>query len=117
VDVLRKNWQFRHVYRHGKKLDCKTVIVFYLRDSDVVDSVCFGFVASKRVGNAVRRNRAKRVLREAGRKLAGRLTEGNLWVVMVARPAVLDEKVAVVAYNLEKGLSEEGLLKPGPHST
>ncbi|MBI4720908.1 MAG: ribonuclease P protein component [Chitinivibrionia bacterium] len=116
MDVLRRNWQFRHVYQHGKKLDCKTVIVFYLRDSHGVDSTRFGVVASKRVGNAVKRNRAKRILREAGRRIEVRLAESKLWLVFIARPALLEEPYRTVAADLENGLLKEGLLKQEPNS-
>lgn len=115
MDVLRRNRQFRHVYQHGKKLDCKTVVVFYLRDSPGVDSACFGFVASKRVGNAVKRNRAKRILREAGRRIADRLTESNIWVVFIARPSLLEKHYLDIVSDLETGLLKEGLLKQEPN--
>ncbi len=115
MDVLRKNRQFRHVYQHGKKLDCKAVIVFFLRDPPGADSVCFGFVASKRVGNAVKRNRAKRILRGAGRRIADRLTEAKMWMVLIARPSILEENHCDIVSDLENGLLKEGLLKREPH--
>lgn len=45
-----------------------------------------GFVTSKRVGNAVARNRVRRRLREIVRRGQAQLRPG-LWLVLVARPA------------------------------
>jgi ribonuclease P protein component len=56
-------------------------------------------VASRRVGGAVRRNRAKRLLREAAR--ARRWREG-LDVVLVARAACPDSDLHGVAAELER---------------
>ena len=56
-------------------------------------------VASKRVGNAVRRNRAKRLLREAARLRAWR--EG-LDVVLVARARSADSDVHQVGDELDR---------------
>lgn len=46
------------------------------------------FVAGRRMGGAVVRNRAKRILRAAWRELAGRV-EGGHDVVVVAKPAIV----------------------------
>lgn len=46
-------------------------------------------VATKRVGGAVERNRAKRILREAWRQVSPQVT-GNLDTVLVAREAIRD---------------------------
>lgn len=56
-------------------------------------------VASRRVGGAVRRNRAKRLLREAARTLAW--TPGHD-VVLVARAACADSSLAQVSAELAR---------------
>lgn len=55
----------------------------------------YGFIVSKRVGAAVVRNRARRLLREAVRALDGELTPG-FDIVLIARPALKGEPFAAV---------------------
>jgi ribonuclease P protein component len=61
-----------------------------LKCNTKVDDLGFGFTASKRVGNAVKRNRAKRRLREIAHEIvkSKNLTK-NHWV-LIAKPSCVD---------------------------
>lgn len=109
-NVLQKPWQFRRVYRDGEKIDCKYAVVFYYRTGESADGPAFGYVASKKVGGAVSRNRAKRLLREAARRAAPLVKHNDMWVVLVARASILDVKSNDFASEVEQKLRDEGLL-------
>lgn len=73
-----------------------------------------GIVASKKVGDAVRRNRAKRLLREAVRTQRTRL-HPRQWLVLVARRSLIEESLSPVeiAEELSQILSQIGGLAEG----
>jgi len=110
--TLQENSQFRMCYSRGKKVVCEHVVVFY---HPVVGEDApgprVGVVASKRVGNAVKRNRAKRLLRESARRVVGRLNDRDIWVVLVAKSSITEQTSQTVRNDLERGLSKAGLLE------
>jgi ribonuclease P protein component len=114
--TLQKPWQFRQVYRGGKKIDCKYAVLFYYRTGEPAQGPHFGFVASKKLGNAVRRNRAKRLLREVAGQTVGRLKHRDLWIVLVARSEIIRIKRQDLLADIGQNLEDEGLLSPGVSS-
>ena len=109
LQTLQKPWQYRLVYRNGKKIDCKYAVLFYYRHGESADGPRFGVVASKRLGGAVRRNRAKRLLRETIGEMSRRLIHNDLWIVLVARSGITDIKRQEVQADISRKLEDEGL--------
>jgi len=74
---LRKTTEYKQVYKAGKKFYTKyfTLIVRRSIKRESLPLPRFGFVASKKVGNAVQRNKAKRLLRAIVTDQFGELTK------------------------------------------
>lgn len=60
---LRRNKEFRYVYRKGKSVSDKAMVLVYVRTK--TPHLKVGFSVSKKVGNSVVRNRVKRRMKEA----------------------------------------------------
>ncbi len=75
-------------------------------------SLRLGVVASKKVGNAVARARAKRRLRDAFRRNRVRFTASTDDVVLIARRSILQADWADIVAELLKLASQAGLLPP-----
>lgn len=63
---LKKRKDFARIYRRGKSFAAKRVAMNYLMVRN--NELLIGFSASKKVGNAVVRNRVKRIMRECVRQ-------------------------------------------------
>lgn len=92
---LRRTADFQEVRSKGRAIDCGSFLFSFLSHAGETGEPLrrLGVIASRRVGNAVRRNFAKRRLREVFRLHQANLPEA-CDVVMIARRRVLNERFA-----------------------
>ena len=87
--------EYKKVLTCGKKIVFRDLVVFVLSSHNPR----VGIIASKKVGNAVARNKAKRMIREAYRQN----TELNEWeLVVIARKSLLSCDFSDVFATFEK---------------
>lgn len=80
---LKSNREFQKVRSDGYRVNCGPFILNLQLDATFQKPARFGVVASRRVGNAVKRNRGKRLLREVSRQHLGLLPDGmNLVAIL-----------------------------------
>ncbi len=106
--ILRNQSDFNRVYRRGNSKGSKYVVVLYLRNR--LDYTRVGFVASKKVGNSVERNKARRLMRESYRFLNEDVASGYD-VVFVARNTIQSAGKEEVQKVMNKTLSKCSLIK------
>jgi ribonuclease P protein component len=74
--------------------------------SDIPENIArFGFTATKSLGNAVTRNRARRRLKEAVRLVAPSHAKGGYDYVLIAREGTLERQFTELTKDLERALS------------
>jgi ribonuclease P protein component len=99
------------LFETAHKRSTRTLMVMIRRNDGKRGSMGrVAFIAGKRLGNAPRRNRAKRILREAARQ-AGAPWRG-LDVVFVAREDTVKAPFEVLVEDIRRLMSEE-VLSPG----
>lgn len=108
---LRSNRQFRQVFARGQSFADPLVVLHVLRTPENPADRQAGFTASKKLGNAVVRNRTKRRLREGYRHLLPGLDLGY-WAVFVARTRAASESAAALEGAMQGVLSRAGLWRP-----
>ena len=84
---LRRSDDFRRAIRSGRRAGRRTVVVHVLLQAGSDEPARVGFVVSKAVGNAVRRNRVHRRLRGMMAGSLPSLPPGSLTVVRALPPS------------------------------
>ena len=102
IFVIKKNIDFINVNKNGKAYKSNSLILKKLIYKNLHNSFRIGFTVTKRLGNAVKRNRAKRIMRELVRRNIIKYGKYNFLYVLIANKAIFDTPFK----NLEKELEE-----------
>ena len=96
---LRSRGEFTAVQSHGRRVAGRYLTM--LAHPNTLGRDRLGVIASKRVGGAVERNRAKRRLRELFRRTIVAGARPSLDVVAIAKPDVVDAPFPAVAADFQ----------------
>lgn len=106
--TLKENKDFRRLYYRGKSLASPVLVTYVMKSRSAETRI--GITSGKKIGCAVERNRARRVIRAAFSCLEGRLC-GNYDIVFVARTKTTEVKMQQVLEDMEAQLKSLGVLK------
>jgi len=94
VHRVRKTHEYDKIYRNSKRISSNSFLLYcrYISDKQKnsnthIQYPRLGFVASKKVGNAIYRNKAKRLLREAIRQMFPNL-KASFEGILLASPNI-----------------------------
>ena len=104
---LRRNSDFKRVRQVGKSNASPIMVLAFLRNE--LEHSRFGFVVNKRLGNAVKRNKIKRRMREATRLRVSHIKPG-FDIVLIARKHIDRATYQEITRSLEELLEASELL-------
>jgi ribonuclease P protein component len=109
-DVLRKKKDFSALYSKGRSAGGRYVVLFYRKNGLLLNRRAF--LASRKVGNSVKRNRARRLMKEGYRTFENDLPQGYD-ILFIARNTMADKAVKCgdVTVSMRSLLKKAGLLK------
>lgn len=98
TEKINKNKDFLNLYKKGQALYSKWLVIYVKKNNLPCNRL--GITAGKKVGNAVKRNRAKRIIRQA-------YSENEIFmpigidIIIVARAAAVSVKSTVLSSYLK----------------
>ena len=107
---IKQGRDFSRARTQGQRLVCGCLILNWI-SLPAASTSRLGAITSRKIGNAVVRNRARRLLREAFRLNQKRLPS-PLDLVLVARASIAGKKFSDVERDYLSALKRAGLLKP-----
>ena len=95
-DKIKSNGEFHRAYAKGKCLNDRALAIYVFKNKGRGRRL--GITTGKKLGNAVTRNRARRIIREAFRKISPQLRNNRDYVI-VARSGIINLKSTDI-YNI-----------------
>lgn len=105
---MKRNKRFRYVYRKGKSVSSRPLVMIYNRSKS--GKVQVGFSVSKKLGNSVTRNRVKRRLREAFRPMIPDIKPGYD-IIFIARDPSVNAEFDYLVHSMSGLLIKAGLME------
>ena len=104
--VLRRKSDFSLIYNKGKSVGERCIVLFTRKNGLLYNRIAF--LASKKVGNSVKRNRARRLMKESFREIREELVEGYD-IVFIARNTICGLKCEDVKKSMEFAVRKAGV--------
>lgn len=105
--TIKSNCDFRRVYGKGKSFQGPALVSYVLKNRAGICRI--GITTSKKIGNAVERNRSRRVIRAAYSMIEEKI-QGNYDFVFVARSKTKYIKSTKLAEMMLSQLVEAGVI-------
>lgn len=105
---INRNNEFRRIYTKGKSYVDPVLVTYVTRGKET--ELKIGITAAKKVGNAVKRNRARRLIKAAYTLLEPNLKKGYK-IIFVARAMTPGCKMQKIYKAMEKHLFTAGILE------
>jgi ribonuclease P protein component len=108
-DVLRDQRDFNKLYSKGKPVHSKYLVLIYIKNRLSFNRYAF-LASKKKVGNSVKRNRARRLMKESFREYREEVKQGYD-ILFIARNTIDGVKCAEVRWSMKSALKKSELLR------
>ncbi|MEE1352267.1 MAG: ribonuclease P protein component [Acutalibacteraceae bacterium] len=110
VTVLNRNTDFRRLYRRGSSYANPALVIYFLKNRAGICRI--GITSSKRIGNAVQRNKSRRLIRAAFREVYSEYEEylQGYDFIFVARVRTRYKKSTELAEIMLRQLKKAGII-------
>lgn len=108
--TLKENREFRRAYSRGKSYVSPDLVTYIIKNNN--NNLRIGITTGKKIGKAVERNRAKRIIRAAYCDICSCLQPGYD-IVFVARTKTLFRKSTDILKSMQKHFKDAGILREG----
>ena len=105
---LTRNQDFKRVYAKGRYISSALIVTYVFKSK--LNLIRFGITTSKKIGNAVKRNRSRRIIKAAFSAFKNKLV-GRCDIVFVARKNTPFVKSTDVSKEMFYQLKKLGVLK------
>lgn len=107
---LRSKADFQRVFAQGRSVADRALVLYWFSTVDGIPRA--GFCVGKKLGKAVRRNRIKRLLREAWHNQA-KSVSAPADLVFVARSGGVEFSLTQWSLSMQRLLERAGMIEPG----
>ena len=103
--TIKHRSTFTHVRNNGTFIKGKFFNLQFIEDASLNEVIVVGYIATKKIGIAVKRNRAKRLMRELARKVLIKYGKINSFYVLIAKNSIFHTPFALLEIELKKLIS------------
>lgn len=104
---LKKDSDFRNVYRRGRSVANRQLVLYYLKNGE--EGVRVGFSISKKYGKAIQRNKLRRRLKEILRNIDG--IHSGYDFVFIARSGAKEADYAMLERSVRHLFRKTGMMR------
>ncbi len=105
--TLKLNGDFRRLYNRGKAVTNPALVMYYSKNR--AGNCRIGITTGKKIGNAVERNRSRRIIKEAFRSVVKSI-DGNYDFVFVARSRTKYQKSTYIEKVMRDMMQAENII-------
>lgn len=106
--TIKENRDFQRAYKRGKSFVSPAVVTYIMKNKE--NNLQIGITTGRKIGKAVQRNRARRVIRAAYSAILPELKSGHS-IVIVARTKAVYSKSQEIERALRAHFKKAGILK------